>query len=247
MTETYFVFNDESSLNYNLAVRERASYTAAERNIDYIDIMGRNGSLLRDKGTFKNVDEPVSCYLFAKDQKINNIREEASATFRWLKSPRGWCELRYSDDPYYFMKAHVPQMLSFNEVFHLFYVGEGEITFTRKPERWSVTGQQINTLTKSGEVLINPELFESYPIIKVYGSGNITLYVNNKVVVLENITDPITLDSEMKNSYTRTNNVLISANHKVKNTLPTLSSGENEIAWIGDVSKIEITPRWWTI
>lgn len=247
LTETFFIFNNESSLDYNLAVRERASYTAAERNIEYIEVAGRNGSLLRDKGTFKNVEEPISCYLFAKDRASKNIREEASAVFSWLKSPIGWCDLLYSDDPHYFMKAHLSKELSFNEIFHLFYVGEGALNFTRKPERWAIAGKQVHTITRSGEQLINPEPFASLPQIKVYGTGDITLYVNNQAVVLKDITDPIVLDSEMKNSYTKENNILVSANHKVKNILPPLMPGTNEISWIGNISKIEIIPRWWTI
>ncbi|EJR8085112.1 phage tail protein, partial [Listeria monocytogenes] len=63
----------------------------------------------------------------------------------------------------------------------------------------------------------------------------------------DNITDSITLDCEMMSSYTNINGVLVSANSKVRNTLPTLMPGENEIAWIGNVSKIEISPRWWTL
>ncbi|EDN8187268.1 hypothetical protein GSY37_04550 [Listeria monocytogenes] len=247
LTETFFVFNNKSSLDYNLAVRERASYTAAERNIEYIEIPGRNGSILRDKGTFKNVDEPISCYLFAKNRDLKNIREEASAAFDWLKSPRGWCDLYYSDDPFYFMKAHVPAAISFKEVFQLFYVGEGDIPFTRKPERYSTSGHQIRTINKSGEIIYNPESYESYPTIQIFGSGNITLYINNRAIILDNITDSITLDCEMMSSYTNINGVLVSANSKVRNTLPTLMPGENEIAWIGNVSKIEISPRWWTL
>lgn len=249
MTEelTSFWFNDENSLDFGLAVKERASYKAAERQVEYIEVPGRNGSLLRDKGTFNNVEEMVPVYLYAEDRSVNNIREEASRLINWLKSPRGWCTFQYSDDPYYFMMAHMPGELELTEVFHLFNIGEGELNFIRKPERFSTEGYQIRTISKSGEIIMNPEAFESYPAIKVYGTGDITLYVNNYAIGLTGVTDPITLDSQMQNSYTDKNGIIVGANQKVKNTLPKLQSGANEIAWIGDVSKIEISPRWWTL
>ncbi|AVV07547.1 hypothetical protein HCV63_001908 [Listeria monocytogenes] len=247
MTETYFVFNDKSSLDFNLAVRERASYTAAERNVEYIDVAGRNGSLLRDKGTFKNVEEPISCYLFANDREVKNIRAEANSVFNWLKSPPGWRKLFYSDDEHYFMKAHVPQSLSFNEVFYLFFVGEGEINFTRKPERWSIAGQNTLTITESGGTIYNPELYPSFPRIKIFGTGNITLYINNKTVILKEVEESIILDSEMQNSYIDRDGFILPANNQVQNTLPTLAVGANTFEWAGNVDKIEVIPRWWTL
>lgn len=244
---TYFVFNGQSSLDFGLAVRERAPYTAPERNIDLIERPGQNGALMLDKGTFKLVTEELPVYLFAKDRSKRNLREEATELFNWLKSPNGWCELYYSDDPYHLMQVHIASELSFNEVFYLFYVGEGTLPFTRKPERWNTDGLAVREITKKGDILYNPELFRSAPSITVYGSGDITLYINNQTVVLKGITSPITLDAQMQNSYTKPNGVITPANSSVLNPIPTLDPGDNVFDWIGNVTKIEVIPRWWTI
>lgn len=228
-------------------MRERAPYTAAERNVEFIEIAGRHGALMLDRGTFKQVQEETPVYLFADDRCRTNIRQEANELFSWLKSTQGWCELTYSDDPRYFMRATVPAELSIKEVFYLFYVGEGVIPFVRQPQRYVEDGRRIRTITKQGTVLTNPELCESQPKITVYGTGDITLYVGNKTVVLKGITDPITLDTEMGNSYTTVNGVITSANHKVSNALPNLALGDTPFNWIGNVTKLEVTPRWWSI
>lgn len=228
-------------------MRERAPYTAAERNVEFIEIAGRHGALMLDRGTFKQVQEEVPVYLFAGDRCHTNIRPEANELFSWLKSARGWCELTYSDDARYFMRATVPAELSFQEVFYLFYVGEGVIPFVRQPQRYVQDGQRIRTITKQGTVLINPELFESQPKITVYGTGDITLYVGNQTVVLKGVTNPITLDTEMGNSYTTVNGVITPANQKVNNALPNLAIGDTPFNWIGNVTKLEVMPRWWSI
>ncbi|MBC1286892.1 hypothetical protein HB818_14095 [Listeria booriae] len=228
-------------------MRERAPYTAAERNVEFTEVAGRHGALMIDRGTFKQVQEEVPVYLFASDRATTNIRAEANELFSWLKSARGWCELTYSDDARYFMKATVAGELSFQEVFYLFYVGEGAIPFIRQPQRYVQDGRRVRTITTKGTTLTNPEQFESQPKITVYGTGDITLYVGNKIVVLKGVTDPITLDTEMGNSYTSVNGIIVPANQKVSNALPNLGLGDTAFDWIGNVTKIEVVPRWWTI
>ena len=67
-----------------------------------------------------------------------------------------------------------------------------------------------------------------------------TLYVNNKSIYLKGITDKIIIDSEMKNAY----NNSVSLNYKMSGDFPVLSLGENNISWIGNVTKLEIQPNW---
>ena len=64
--------------------------------------------------------------------------------------------------------------------------------------------------------------------------------MNNKSIYLKEITDKIIIDSEMKNAY----NNSVSLNYKMNGDFPTLSLGENNISWIGNVTKLEIQPNW---
>ena len=87
---------------------------------------------------------------------------------------------------------------------------------------------------------INMGTFESEPIITIFGSGNIMLYVNNQNVSLKEIIGSVTLDSEMKNAY----NGATLFNHKMIGEFPILILGENNISWLGAVTKLEIQPNW---
>ena len=80
----------------------------------------------------------------------------------------------------------------------------------------------------------------SEPVITVYGTGDITLMVGTTIVELEGITGSITLDSELQEAYSGTTGM----NSAMSGEFPLLKPGMNAISWSGEVSKVEIQPRW---
>lgn len=82
--------------------------------------------------------------------------------------------------------------------------------------------------------------FESEPVITIFGTGNITLYVNNQSIVLTSISNDITLDSETLNAYSGST----SLNNKMNGEFPKFQVGENTINWTGNITKIEVQPNW---
>ena len=80
----------------------------------------------------------------------------------------------------------------------------------------------------------------SEPVITVYGTGDITLMVGTIVVELEGVSGSITLDSELQEAYSGTTDM----NSAMSGEFPLLKPGMNAISWTGEVSKVEIQPRW---
>ena len=80
----------------------------------------------------------------------------------------------------------------------------------------------------------------SKPYIKIYGSGDISLSINNNVTQLRGVADYIELDGELQDCYK--DNQL--CNNKMVGDFPSLSSGLNNISWSGNISKLEILPRY---
>ena len=112
------------------------------------------------------------------------------------------------------------------------------VEFEVQPFGYDVFAQKIiNTAPFS---LFNIGTFEAEPIITIFGSGSITLYVNNQSISLKGIAGSITIDSEMKNAY----NEVTSINNKMSGDFPTLRLGENYITWLGNVTRLEIQPNW---
>ena len=133
-------------------------------------------------------------------------------------------------------KARVANQIEFSHVIRHFK--RFAVEFEMQPFGYDIFEQ---TITKTAPFsLFNIGTFEAEPIITIFGNGNITLYVNSQSNFLKDITDKVIIDSEMKNAY----NNSVSLNYKMNGDFPTLSLGENNISWIGNVTKLEIQPNW---
>ena len=128
------------------------------------------------------------------------------------------------------------------------------------PQTVQLTAQQISLLTGTNIIstdmnsltvtiaspaeLENPTLFESKPLIRVYGNG--TLNVNDQYITVAN--SPYTyidIDCELMDCYHGSNN----ANQYVSFSTTdyvTLGSGINYFSYSG-FTKVEVTPRWYEI
>lgn len=163
-------------------------------------------------------------------------KTKTSAIYKWLT---GYGKLRTSKDPGGYFKAHVVSgyevdrfsknydrmMVQFKINPPFFYLNSGDtpLQFTTSPA-----------------VINNPGTHDAEPLIKVTGSGNITLDINGKIIQLTGVVDHIYLDSESQYVYKGTTN----EGQKMVGGFPVLNPGVNNMTWTGTVTEIEIIPRW---
>ena len=114
--------------------------------------------------------------------------------------------------------------------------GEFEIRLLCEPFLYS---EPYSILIANNTKVYSEGTFESEPIIQIKGTGDVTLTINNKNIILKDITD-ITIDSQMKNAY----NGSESLNGKMTGDFPILKIGENNISWTGNITKAEIIGNW---
>ena len=139
--------------------------------------------------------------------------------------------------PGYYRKACYSSALDVEELFQ--NVGSADIVFNCKPFKYSNLGESSITITNS-TTITNPEAFDSYPLIRIYGSGDVTLMINNRSYLVSDISTYVDIDSDLMSCYKGT----ILKNNTIGFTeFPVLKSGANSIAFTGTVSKIVITPR----
>ena len=86
----------------------------------------------------------------------------------------------------------------------------------------------------------NNTTYFSQPIIKIFGQGNIKLYVNDELIEFKNVMDGIILDSEKQEAYLSD----VNKNAQMIGNFPTFGIGENQIICTGKVNKVEILPQW---
>ena len=146
--------------------------------------------------------------------------------------------------PFFFRYAAYASNLKIDELIN--NVGKFTVNFNCKPFQYFVFGLMKYTLTNAtvDKTIENLFDFTSLPVIRIYGSGNVTMYLNERSYALTGISDYIDIDSELMSCYK--DNEL--QNDKINFTeFPVLEPGKNIFSWTGDITKVEVTPRWMTL
>ena len=109
--------------------------------------------------------------------------------------------------------------------------------------KYGFAGQQTVAADSASLSITNPTAFDSRPNIKLYGSGAVVIMIQpqGRGMMISNLDEYIEIDSELMNCFKDT----ILKNGTVKGAeFPTLKPGACTINCTGDVTRIEIIPRW---
>jgi len=229
-----FEFNHILSSDFGIYISGSGTFNAPERDTESISILGKNGDLIIDNKRFKNIK--VTYPAFIKDK----FKNYTNAVRAWLLSDGSYHRLEDSYNPEEFRLARFAGPMDF-ETRVLNRSGECSIIFDCKPQRFLKEGELPIEIT--GNInLYNPTAFPALPNIRVYGTEGI-LVVGNVIMQINDIDEYVDIDCEAQNAMKETEN----KNSHVSNTFPRLYPGNNGIRFEGDISKLEIIPRWWTL
>lgn len=222
--KSYFIWKGISSLDKNIIIKKLPNIERAGANIEKIIIPGRDGFLTKDYGNYNGTVKECECYL-----DNGNINDLCS----WLT---GSSKIIFSNEPDKKYKAVIVNSIPLTQViptFHNFI-----IRFECQPYKYELNNDIIKIIKNNSQIY---NIYSSsLPIIKIYGTGNITININSKNIILKNIIDYVVIDSEMVDCYKDTT----LKNNDMYGEFPTLDPGENIISWVGNVTKLEITPNW---
>lgn len=237
----FFVYKDRRSLDFGLLIIKKGSFKGAARDVSRVSVPGRSGDLIIDNGRYSNIAVPYELTLLNKTEYSFEV--QARQIRSWLLSGAGYFRLWDSYDPDYFRLASYSDEVDIEQ--ELKQLGSLSISFDCKPFKYSVAGQTPVIFTQSGS-LYNAEQFSSTPYVKVVGSGNITLTINESSFELRNVSEYIELDFELLNAYKggEPKNSLVSGSDM---SSLRLVSGYNSISWTGSVERVEVVPRWCTL
>ena len=226
-----FIFNGISSDDINgakIKVISLPSIAKSKEKISNIAVDGRDGDLTEITGYDAET----------KTIKGDYFGKNIDFLYSWLD---GEGELILSNQMDRFYEVRI---LSVELEEYLKNRYEITIKYKQQPFGYLLLGKEAIEITKT-TAIYNPGNHPSKPYIKVYGSGDITLNLNNTNVVLKDVSNFIEIDSKRGNCYvTDSNGVITDTNDKMYSPFPVLEKGTTNISWTGNVSKIEIIPRW---
>lgn len=173
-------FDGEDSLDYGVHITGESVYNAPERDVEMIQVPGRNGEYALDHGRFNNIE--VSYPAGMGEMSQEEFASKLSAFRNALASKKGYYRL---EDDYHLDEYRMGIYKSGLEVSPVQYgrAGEFDLVFNCKPQRFLKSGEQRTELTESGAIN-NPTPFDSQPLLELTGYG--TLEVNGSTIELHN-------------------------------------------------------------
>lgn len=164
-------FDGQNSLDNGVFITAESSYDAPERDIEEIEIAGRNGAFLLDKGRWKNIEVTYKAGAFGSNQTefASKIRD-----FRNLMASRiGYKRLTDTYNPNEF------RLGTFKDAFEVKPEsanrhGEFGLIFNCKPQRYLTNGETEITVS-SGDTITNPTPYDASPLLEVEGYGTMTI------------------------------------------------------------------------
>lgn len=165
-----FTFDGVDSKDYGVYIQDGGMFDAPARDVEMVEIPGRNGAYALDKGRFENVTLTYQAFI---PQDSETDFATAIRDFRnQLASRKGYCRLEDEFNADEYRLAVFKDGLTIDNVSPK--VGTFDITFDCKPQRYLTSGETAITVA-SGDTITNPTLFEAQPLLSVTGYGELTI------------------------------------------------------------------------
>lgn len=231
--EKKLIFNNICSEELGIIVVEGPPEVLAQEEYEEIIIEGRNGTLIENKGTFPNVEKSFILTTIDLDQDIDLMIEKIKM---WLFNIKDNKILYAIPNRYNIVKKVLIEediKTTFEEY------GDFKIKFLCEPFYYDLLEKNI-TITEKGTKFYNKGDFNSNPKIVIYGTGDLQLTINDTTVQINNVDERVLLDSKPFLCLDKDNN---NKSIDMIGNFPTLDIGENTITWVGNITKLDISPR----
>ena len=234
MAVNSITFGNVNSADYGIYISGEGVFDAPKRAVEMVNIPGRNGALAIDQGYYENIVVTYPAHNY--EPEMSDFKENLSAFRNALASQVGYQRLSDTFHPNEYRMAVFDEGLDINPIKYN-TASQFDIKFDCKPQRFLTSGETETTVS-SGGALTNPTQYESSPLLKVEGYGNISF--NDHNISIENIVlgNVLLRESAQLEQNINFNGDLVNAGDKV--TLKSVSAPVyywSDIVWIGEFAK----------
>ena len=227
----WFEWNGIKCTDLGIHVSEHPPITVPEPRLTFTEIPGRPGSLttVEADDVYEDMVLPVTCFI-ENTARINAIT-------RYLK---GAGKVVFANRQGGFYHARIVNQIPFEQILRGRPNRSFTVNFRCSPPFWYDSNPSNVTITTASYILTNPGNVYSEPIISVYGTGDMTLIINDTFIELDAVSNGITINSVIQEAYQ--GKTLL--NDKMEGDFPVLKPGTNLISWSGGVTRLVIAPNW---
>lgn len=228
-------FNGKWSDELDLVIQSDPVYNYPEKDVTATHVPGRNGDILIDTGSYKNVSRSYSLGVGFKSGTtfISNSEE----IIQWLKTADGYSRLEDDYDPDVYRYARYSASGSLTNLYD--EATTISVQFECKPQRFLKDGENEMDISVPSGVIVNPTEYEALPKIEIDNipsdAGNIMLSIINddytNIVTINSIVNSkVTIDSETQEVYDPDTDKSLSSMVNINDgTFPVLKGGTTEI------------------
>lgn len=244
-------FDGRQSSAYGIVVEHFPDYTMPKPDYEIVHVPGKNGDIIIDKGSFQNIERKYEVAL-ANDPLVTGAKKFHELITRlgeWLYPTVGYGKLSDDYDPTHFYMASFQNGLSIKNIEN--YGARATVSFNCKPFRYLNSGNTPIIFNSSGNLNNTFTIFSSKPLLKITkNAGDGTLNINGLSIVIKNYTGTLYVDTEIQDAYSESSSHVVTnrnSNIIAQYGFPQLIYGVNTIQFSSPITKVEVTPRWFTI
>lgn len=221
---SYFIFKDISSENFkNLIVENLPPIVKPPKRYELQEIEGSSKIGVNILG-YKAYEKKIP--LGFTNHDIYDVMD-------WLD---GEGNLILSNEPDKYYKAHMLNQIDYEQVLRF---KKAEAIFFVQPYKYANGEEETES-----RVLINQGNTKCLPLMTIYGSGTVEIFVNGTKQCEITIDDYVTLDGEEEEAYK--DNLNNRRNRVMIGKFPVLKPGENTLSFAGNVTNVKtlVRSRW---
>lgn len=228
-------------------MRNELEFVIPETSLEFVEVDGRSSDIIFDKGKYNNIEKvfPVRVYK-EKDRTIAMQLREIAA---WLYLDKVYSPLIFSEDNEYYYQALGYSGISAKDKKRDWL--DIDFIFKCQPFVFRQDGNEEREIKNNG-VIINPEAFESLPVItfnKTTSTEDSHIYINGQQfqIAKEAGEGIITIDCENGIAYKDGVNVTKYCLLNSDGYQPlVLNPGRNQISYTY-IDQLKIKPKWRTL
>jgi len=232
-----FIYKNRRSDDMGLKIEGGLTFTAPARDIEILEVQGRDGDVIIDNGRYRSVNHSLPCRIVLPPGQ--NLEMATTKIHDWLSTDQNYHDFIWSGDPDFTYKALVYEEYETQRVLHRY--GRTVLKFRFHPIKYLTSSLEERAVSHE-EIIYNPYQIEAKPLIKLLGTGDMTLYIGNQELVLRSVDRGINLDSETQ-TVTSFDGQRTEFDKMFSYPFPVLQPGNNLITFGENVEAMYVTAR----
>lgn len=228
----WFEWNGESSAEKGIRLKEMPQIVRPEERVNHVTIPGRAGELTMTQG-----EDDYESYIQTIPIAVDSLANVKAAE-QWL---RGDGYVTFCCEPERKQQARVINAVSFTKHSRNSSFWEADVQFYCNPLKAQAVTESTIEITESGQTVTNPGDVSSRPLIVVTGTGDITIRIGLNGLDLESAETGWQVDSDLEWVMSAGGTPMQGV---YTGKFPVIPPGTSAVQFTGNVTKLEITPRW---